>query len=131
MSKYSVDNVIEAYVKVRDQKKELVTLQKQQMAPFNHKLEVLEGFLLNELNQSGAESVRGKNGTAFKVERVSVKIDQWDETLPYIIENGLTHLLEKRLAKSGVIEYIEANGETPPGVSISRELVVQVRRPSD
>ncbi len=131
MSTHSVNNVIAAYVKARDQRKELADLQKDQMAPFNHRLEVLGAFLLDELNKSGAESIRGNNGTASKSSRVSVKIDNWDETLPYIIENNLTHLLEKRLAKSGVIEYIEANGEAPPGVSISSELVVQVRRPSD
>jgi hypothetical protein len=122
------DDLINAYVIIRDQKKELTDRHKQEMAPFNEKLTKLEAGLLSQLNAAGGESIRCKAGTAYRIERTSVKVDDWDKTLPFVLEHGLEHLLVKNLSKAGVTEYIEANGEAPPGVAITVDAAIGVRR---
>ncbi len=124
----TADELIKAYVQVRDQKKELADMHKQQMDPFNHKLAVLDTALLNVLHTAGADSIKGKSGTAYINRRVNVGVDDWDAALAFVLDNDLHHMLEKRVAKASVMEYVEANGAAPPGVSVNTTLAIGVRR---
>lgn len=126
---HSVKEVISAFIKLRDQRDELKRKHKDELKPFNEKLDSLGNWLLGELNKQESDSVSVKGvGTAFTSVRTSSKVQDWDETLPFILENDLTHMLERRVSKTALEEYIEANGETIPGVSISREVIINVRR---
>ncbi len=115
-------------MKIRDKKQLLVEEHRKQLAPYNDKLMMLENTLLNVLNREGAESLKTKAGTAYKSKRDSVKVQDWDTALEFIMDHHLEHMLERRLSKSAVREYLEANGQTPPGVAISTELTVNIRR---
>jgi len=124
----SADKLIGAYVLLRDQKKQLTDRHKQELEPYNSKLRLIEAGLMGLIQSAGANSIKTKLGTAYTKERNSVTIQDWDTTLQFILDQGLTHMLEHRLAKSAVEEYITANGEVLPGVGISSELVVNIRR---
>lgn len=126
----TAEQLINAYVHLRDKKKELQEQHKKELAPYNDKLYKLEMGLLSILNADGAESMKTKEGTVYKKVRTAVKVENWEATLPYLIDNGLTHMLEKRLAKTSVDEFVAANGTPPPGVSITSDLMVGVRRPA-
>lgn len=121
-------DLIDAYVKIRDKKQLLVEEHRKQLAPYNDKLMMLENTLLQILNREGAESLKTKAGTCYKSKRNTVKVQDWDTALEFIMDHDLTHMLERRLSKSAVTEYLEANGLTPPGVSVSTELTVNIRR---
>jgi len=54
----TADEIINAYVRIRDQKKELTDRHKQELAPFNEKLGKLEAGLLSILSANGSESLR-------------------------------------------------------------------------
>ena len=126
----TTDQLIAAYIKLRDQKKDLADLQKQQMKPFNEKMTLIENALLKHMNDTGAEGIRCDTGTASKIERVNMKTEDWDTALEFIKANDLWHMLHKALAKESVNEYIQANGEPPPGIAISTDITVGVRRPT-
>lgn len=127
----SPDVMIKAYVQLRDMKKDLADRHKEEMKPINEKMAILEAGLLRALNQTGSESIKTKYGTTYLIDRKSVKIEDWDTTLDHIMKHGLWHMLERRLAKSAVDEYIEANDAAPPGVSISTDTTIGVRRSSN
>ena len=122
------DKVIANYIKVRDKKGEIAKRHAEELKPYNHALEVMETKLLMVLNCSNIDSVKSEHGTAFKTVRTSVKIDDWQVALPFVLENGLEHMLEKRLSKAAVAEFVEAQGANLPGTHINNELTVQVRR---
>lgn len=122
------DRLIESYISIRDRKNTLAKAQKEAMMPFTSALEKIENALLKELNANNQESAKTLHGTAFKVIKSNVKIVDWDVALDYLMENDMLHLLERRLAKSGVQEYVESNGENLPGTSIDCTTVVQIRR---
>lgn len=124
----TMDQAVEAYIKLRDTVDDLKKRQSEEMKPYREKMGLLEAFFLQELNRQNAEKVGTAHGTAFKTTRSSSKVEDWEEVLKFIREHDLWHMLERRVAKTAVEEYLEAHGELPPGVTISREVVVQVRR---
>lgn len=122
------DKVILNYIKVRDKKGEIAKRHAEELKPYNEALAVMETKLLMVLNSSNVEAIKSEHGTAFKTVRSSVKIDDWSTALPFVLENGLEHMLEKRLSKSAVAEFVEAQGANLPGTHINNELTVQIRR---
>lgn len=125
----SVKKVIEGYIQLRDNKDAIKKRHKDELAPVNEKMMMIENWLLGELTTAESDSITAKGvGTAFKSTRTSAKIDDWETVLKHIKEEELWHMLERRISKTAVEEYIEANGEPPEGVHITREITVQVRR---
>lgn len=124
----TADKLISAYVQLRDMKKEMQERHKKELLPINTKMQLVESGMLAMLNNAQAESMRSDSGTMYKIARTSVKIEDWETALNFVQTNDLWHMLEHRLAKASVVEYIEANQNTPPGVSIVKDTTVGVRR---
>lgn len=124
-----LDQVIAAVVAVRDQIDALKKDHKEQLAPLNDKMSKLEAYLQMEINKLGVTSFAAKGvGTAFLQNVVSVTTEDWDATLSWIKDNNLWEFLEKRVSKTVVQEYIESQGQVPPGVNVRTEVEVRVRR---
>lgn len=123
-----IDRIVEKYVQVRDKKNEIKKRHAEELAPYDAALDTIEGKLLMALNVLNADSFKTKHGTAFKSIRSSVAIKDFTVALDYIIENGLYHMLEKRLSKTAVEEFVESQGQNFPGTSINRETIVNIRR---
>lgn len=128
MSKPKIDAVVAAYIKLRDHKDEVKSRHKDELAPINEQMAKLEGWLHRELNAQGVDSFKTKAGTAFVQKATSVTVAEWDVTLPFIREHDLWDLLEARVSKSAVQDYVESTKEVPPGVNVRVEEVVRVRR---
>ena len=122
------DEMVGAYVKLRDMKKAIQDQQKKELEPINDKLGTLEASMLLYLNADGVESARTNHGTVYKLKRTRSKVEDWDVALSYILTNKLEHMLEKRVNKAAVEEFLEANGALPPGISLETELTVGIRR---
>lgn len=124
----TVDKLIQDYVALRDKKKLIQDRHAQELAPFNAMMSRVEAYLLESLNRAGVESMRGQHGTAYKSVRTSAVVREWGETLPYILDHRLYHLLEARVAKNAAFDVIRETGEPIPGVETSSEVCVNVRR---
>ena len=124
-----LDDVIGAVIKVRDHIDALKKLHKEQLAPENAKLEKLEVFLQLQLTTLGTTSFAAKGiGTAYLQEVVGVTVEDWESTLAWIKDTGLWEMLEKRVSKTVVQEFMEGNQAVPPGVKVRRETEVRIRR---
>jgi hypothetical protein len=55
-------------------------------------------------------------------------VADWDYVLDYIQKNELWNMLEKRVSKQAVEQYVEEHGNLPPGINWREELVVNIRR---
>lgn len=122
------DKAIETYVKTRDKVDKIKKEQVDQLRPYYDLLEKLEGWLQGKMTELNLTSLKGASGTAFTKTTTSAKVADWENTLAAIVRDGRYELLEQRVSKKAVEEYVEAFGEPPPGVLITRETVVQVRR---
>lgn len=122
-------DVIAGYLKLRDEKAVLAEKHKEDMAPLNEKLQRLEVYMLSLLNAASVDSMAFKGvGTMFKKNVQSVTVEEWDATLGWIRGGEHWEFLERRVSKTVVQEYSEASGTIPPGVKVTNEVVVQVRK---
>ena len=123
-----VDDVVGAYVKLRDKKTEIERRHKEELAPIKENMEKLEAWLQRQLLTEGVESFKTQNGTAFLQTASSATVRDWDATLEFIREHDEWSLLEGRVSKTAVKDYIENNGEPPPGVNFNNTIVTRIRR---
>jgi hypothetical protein len=128
LTERSTDALIDSYIKIRDRKEELAKQQKEELSKYTRALSAIEVTLLGRLNEDGAEKIGTPHGTCYKQVRTSARVVDWDAVLTYITENEQWQMLERRVSKSAVDEHIEAVGSTPPGVDITQEIRVNVRR---
>jgi len=124
----NIDNAVAGYIQLRDMKKELEAKHKEELAPLNAKMIRLEAWLLNQLQEQGANNIKTPHGTTYVNTRNSVKAEDKEEFMKYIKENDMFGLLEVRPSKAAVEEFAESTGDLPPGVTISSELRAYVRR---
>lgn len=124
-----IDEVIAATIKVRDEIDAVKKVQKEALAPLNLKLEKLEAYLQLQLTTLGTTSFAAKGvGTAYLQNCVGVTVRDWDATLAWIKETGLWEMLEKRVSKTVVQEFMESQNAVPPGVEVRTDVEVRVRR---
>lgn len=123
-----VDEVIAAVIRLRDSKDALKKKHTEELAPMNTQIEKLEAWLLDKLIRDGAQNFKASTGVAFQQEVSSVTAPDFGVTLEWIVENERWDMLEKRVAKTVVLEHIAETGETPPGLEIKRAVEVRVRR---
>ena len=124
-----MDDAIAGYIKLRDALEALKKVHSAKEALLAERMAKLEAFFLDFLNKSGSDNlaVRGV-GTIFKQDVHSVSIQDWDATLAWIQENNAWEFLERRIAKSAVKEFAEANNQLPPGVHMSTAVEVRIRK---
>lgn len=120
--------VTAAYVRLRDERKELKDKYEAEDAILKDKMGKLEVWLMQTLDAIGADSLKTDAGTAYFSTRDRATCADWGTLYPWITEEGRVDMLEKRLATKPIVEYLEEKGELPPGVNIQRERTIIVRR---
>ena len=124
-----LDTVISGVITIRDRIAEMKKEQKAALAPFEEKLAKLEAFLQQQLQLQGITSFAAKDvGTAYLSNSTSCTVEDWDATLNWIRSTEAWEFLERRVSKTVVQEYMESQGEVPPGVNVRTEVEVRVRR---
>ena len=124
----NTDVLVDKYIRLRD-KKELVKKQHEaELAKYTEAMGYLENKLLDVLNTTNAESLRTRAGTVYKSLRTSCKVETWTLTLHYILEHQAYDLLEHRVNKTAAGQIIEDTKQPIPGVNITQEVTLNVRR---
>ena len=124
----NLERVIAGYVKLRDAKNAMVKKQKEELDPLQTKIDFLENYLQKYLLDRNVESIRTEAGTAFLQRATSATVRDWVATLEYIVANKDWDLLEARVSKTAVKDFIEQHGSCVPGVEFSEAIVTRVRR---
>jgi hypothetical protein len=125
-----VDQVIAAYLKLRDKKDSMEAAVKEQVKEIKVKMEKLEAWLREQADAQGVTSFKTKAGTAFMTTTDFANVADWDAMLEFVRSNEAYDMLEKRVSKTAVRGYIEQHKEVPAGVNYGTRLDVNVRRPA-
>ncbi len=127
-----IAKLTKAYIAIRDKRAEIKKAFDTEDELLKGHLARLEAQFLRVLQMNNSESIRTEFGTVFRTEDMKPScqdwkvLDTWVEAQPDISPSDV---LEKRLSKTFVKEYMAANdGALPPGVSVYREFVARVRR---
>lgn len=123
-----VDDVVRAYVILRDRKEELARKHKDEMKPLTTQMETCEAWLQKHLLDTGQTSAQTAEGTAFLHHATSATVRDWPATLKWIKDNDEWSFLDSRVNKTAVKSYLEDKGEAPPGVNYSETVVTRIRR---
>ena len=149
-----IKEVVEKYISLRDQKAQIAERHKAELAPVNESMEVIEKWLLKEMEKMGVESLKTPAGTPYKAVTKSVKMqdpesfkrfvfapvidafNNWANTfggevpdIASLLQGGvLWDMIDFRAGKKGVTDYIEQTGEVPSGVEVSQFTTINIRR---
>lgn len=123
-----VDDIVAAYVRLRDQKAELKAQQAEVMKPYDEALAKLEAEALQILSDTGVESMKTSAGTVYKSVATSATVQDKSAFMNYIKEHQAFDLLDVRVNKTAVQDFVTENQDTPPGVVVRREMKVGFRR---
>lgn len=123
------DRLVAAYLHEKAQKEAFVRQSDAIIERFDTRMGTLTTELLKLLNASGQDSFQTQGCTVYKSEEVQPIADDWATIYRFIEKNQAWDMLERRLKKTFVATYMEANKKkTPPGVSVLRKYVAKVRR---
>lgn len=123
-----IDQIVESYIALRERKAQLKAKYEADVAPIQEMLDKAEAHLLAEMQKQGVTAFRTDVGTAYSQERTSATVADWDGLLEFVKDKDLWQMLERRVSKTAVDEYVAQNKDLPPGVNYRREVVVNVRR---
>lgn len=127
--KIDLDRITRVLLKMRDAREELTRNYEAEKKKIDEQMKTLENVLLNELNTKGLQSFRTSACTVYKEEVLTPTGSDWDAFYRWVAENDGFDFLERRIKRTSIKEYMEANGgAVPPGVSVYREYVARVRR---
>lgn len=123
-----VDELVSAYIKLRDKKAKMTADFKDSVAPIDDAMARCEAFLLSTLNAMGLESTRTPYGTAYTTTAVSATVADWPLVLDYVKKNELWPMLEKRVSKDFVRAFKAEHNDIPPGINWTETRVLNIRR---
>lgn len=123
-----LDELVDRYRRLRDRKKAIADRHKEELAPFTEAMETLGSLILDALNKAGVESVRTQSGTAFKQPRTSYTVKDPHAFREWLEANARFDLLETRVSKESIEELLKTGAGLPPGIGVSSEYVVNVRK---
>jgi hypothetical protein len=124
------EQVVSAYLMLRDKKEEMVEAHKASLRPIQAQMDNIEAWLLEKLNRDGVDSVKITGvGTFFKKRSDTVSCEDWEnEFLPWMKQHDAWHFMDRKPNKTAVVEYVNQHQQPPPGINFSSIYEVQVRR---
>lgn len=125
----NIGDVIRTYAKLRDQKAAVEGEVKDRVAQIKGKMDKLEAYLKEQMDAQGLTSFKSEYGTAFLTTTDFANVANWDEVLQFIKDNEAYDMLEKRVSKTAVREYMDKIKRVPPGITYGTKLDVNIRKP--
>lgn len=105
-----VDKLIAACIKLKDKKQELADKHREELAPYNEKINQIEAAIQEKLTTDKLKSLKTEAGTAYLSEYVTYKIDNLNEVWQYAKDNNIPDLFERRVNKTVAKEHGEVPG---------------------
>lgn len=125
----TIDTRIAQYVKLRDRIEEMKERHKQELAPLNNALLMLNSDLLARLHAANVDSATVKGvGTAYINTKKSATIADGEEFKRFVIGTQRFDLIDWRANAPAVAAYIEQDGTVPPGLNYRVVQVAGIRR---
>ncbi len=130
MSDPPIDLVIQKYMALRFKREEIERVAKEKIKSLDTNMDKLEAYILSRMEDDGVTTFKTPYGTAFKSTSDFASVTSWDDTLDFIKEQEAWHLLERRVNKIAVREFVDT-GSVPPGVTYGTKVNVSIRKPTN
>lgn len=121
--KLTTEQLMDSMIAISDERREIKKREKVLIGEYRD----LEAAFLAQLDEQGAKRAGTTAGTATITENILPTIKDWDALTNYIIENGATHLLQRRVSSAAFRELLDAGIEIP-GVEAYTQRQISLRR---
>jgi len=149
MSEYTVDQLMTAYVGLRDRKDAYMKEANAWKKEVEAQMELIEMHLFETCNALGVDSVKSGNNIAFKASKDYLNISDrqeftefivksmltsigivegFDELVPQVLNSGALDYTTIKAKKDNCKEYMREHDVAPPGTTYTQETVIQVRK---
>jgi hypothetical protein len=123
-----LSEAIALYIELRDEKAQLRKQFTASVEGLDLKLKKLEAMFLKAFEKTGQNSAKADTGTAFIKERTTDKVVDREAYIAFLQAEGHFDMIESRVNKTALDEYIEEHEDLPPGITRSVERIINVRR---
>jgi hypothetical protein len=130
MFRMNIQDLVGKYVELRDKKDALRKAYNEKTAKVDSVLEKMEAVMMSALNAAGVDSAKTPSGTVFMSERSSATVADRDLFFDFVREHEAWDMLESRVNKTSVTQYLETTQALPPGINYRTEKTINVRRPT-
>jgi hypothetical protein len=125
----TAERIVAAHQKIKAQRAAASKRAEEIDSMYVEKLERLEQKLRLILVQQGQKSFQTGGCTVYRHTEIIPQASDWETIYRWIGTNQAWDMLERRLKKTFITDYMEANKEElPPGVSVTKRFVAKVRR---
>lgn len=128
MAQVNVDNVISAYLKLREQRSQLKKEYDTNDMVLKDKMDKLEVWLMQQMQIANATQMGSMHGIAYQQTVMKGNCSDWPSFQSFIQETGRFDMMEKRVSVKTIQSYYEETGQLPPGINVNPELRVVVRK---
>jgi hypothetical protein len=126
-----IDKLVKIYRKI---KLEIDTMTQE----YDTKLEELKSAqdeikfaLKDQMKALGVSSVKSPFGTVSMRQSTRYSTNDWSSFKEFILEHGAVELLEKRIAQTNMVQFLEENpGVLPPGLNSISEFNIVITKPT-
>lgn len=130
MPAVNITALVTRYIAARDLKSKLDQEHKTKLEPLVAAMEKTESAILDFFDKHNMDSAKCEAGTAYKSAKTSATVVDMDIFLDFVREHEAWHMLERRVAKTSVDEYVAAHQDLPPGINYTRMASINIRRAS-
>lgn len=125
----TIDRAAAKYLEFRREVEAIEKDMKAKTAAIKQKMADLESWITAKAIEQGMETIKVHDiGTVYWSTHYSATVASRDVLFDFVREHNAFELLENRVSKTAVKEYLEAHGEVPPGVNFSSVKVFNLRQ---
>lgn len=122
------NSIVARYVEIRDAIKVKEDAHKAELAEMKRKLDVIEAYLLQDMNNHGETSFSTESGTAYVKTNEYLKVADKETFLAWVREQGDLAFLTVSASKTNCLEYRDNTGNLPPGLNYTAVKEIGIRR---
>lgn len=128
----SVEDMVSTYRKIRSAISEKEDAHKAEVAVLREQLEVVSEALLSLCSKLEVDSLRTAAGTVSRRIDTRYWTTDWEEMYKFIKQNDAPFLLEQRIHKGNMKQFLADNPELlPVGLQADSKFIISVRKPTE
>ena len=129
MSTVNVEQLVKAYIKMRDARQQLLREFDEADAKIKQQQDVVQQALLELCKETGTDGIKTSAGTVTRTVKTRYWTSDWNSMKNFIKENDAFELLEQRVHQTNMKSFLEENPNLmPPGMNIDSRYAITVRR---
>jgi ATP-dependent Lon protease len=129
MSTLNVEQLVKAYIKMRDARQQLLREFDEADDRIKQQQDVVQQALLELCKETGTDGLKTSAGTVTRTIKTRYWTSDWNSMKNFIKENDAFELLEQRVHQTNMKSFLEENPNLmPPGMNIDSKYAITVRR---